>query len=125
MLGLEYKLKKITIYGCLAFGWRFCNCQLWIRIHFLRIRIRIQWIRMEANTYLSWVFQLGENIWYFPPLCLYFCPCVFIFPRVFIFSLLGHAINCSSFAGGVLGENILCLCFPPGHAVWYLFYLSS
>ncbi len=23
---------------------------LWIRIHFLRIRIRIQWIRMEANT---------------------------------------------------------------------------
>ena len=50
MLDLEYKLKKITIYGCLAFGWRFCNCQLWIRIHFLRIRIRIQWIRMEANT---------------------------------------------------------------------------
>ncbi len=23
---------------------------LWIRIHFLRIRIRIQWIRMDANT---------------------------------------------------------------------------
>ena len=23
---------------------------LWIRIHFFRIRIRIQWIRMEANT---------------------------------------------------------------------------
>ena len=64
--------------------------------------------------YLSWVFQLGENIWYFFPLCLYFCPCVFIFsPCVFIFSLLGHAINCSTFAGGVLGENILCLCFSP------------
>jgi hypothetical protein len=28
MLGLEYKLKKITIYGCLAFGWRFCNWPL-------------------------------------------------------------------------------------------------
>ena len=27
MLDLEYKLKKITIYGCLAFGWRFCNWQ--------------------------------------------------------------------------------------------------
>ncbi len=43
----------------------------------------------------------------FFPLCLYFSPCVFIF------SLLGHAINCSTFAGGVLGENILCLCFSP------------
>ncbi len=44
--------------------------------------------------------------------CLYFSPCVFIFsPCVFIFSLLGHAINCSTFAGGVLGENILSLCF--------------
>ncbi len=56
--------------------------------------------------YLSWVLQLGENIWYFLP-CLYFSPCVFIF------SLLGHAINCSTFAGGVLGENNLCLCFSP------------
>ena len=63
----------------------------------------------------------GKYMIFFPllslflPLCLYFSPCVFIF------SLLGHAINCSTFAGGVLGENILCLCFPPGHAVWYLF----
>jgi len=64
--------------------------------------------------YLSWVFQLGENIWYFFSLCLYFSPCVFIFsPRVFIFSLLGHAINCSTFEGGVQRKNILCLCFSP------------
>jgi hypothetical protein len=28
----------------------FLEAGLWIRIHFLRIRIRIQWIRMEANT---------------------------------------------------------------------------
>jgi hypothetical protein len=35
------------------------------------------------------VFQLGENIGYFFPLCLY---------------LLGYAINCSTFTGGVLGE---------------------
>ncbi len=57
--------------------------------------------------YLSWVFQLGENIWYFSP-------CVFIFsPCVFIFTLLGQAINWSTFAGGVLGENILCVCFSP------------
>ncbi len=32
------------------------------------------------------------------------------FPRVFIFSLLDHAINCSTFTGGVLRENILSLC---------------
>ena len=70
--------------------------------------------------YLSWVFQLGKNIWYFFllslffPLCLFFSPCVFIFsPCVLIFSLLGHAINCSTFEGGVLGENILSLCFSP------------
>ncbi len=31
-------------------------------------------------------------------------------PCVFIFSLLGHAINCSTFTGGVLGENILSPC---------------
>ncbi len=57
----------------------------------------------------------------FLPLCLYFCPSVFIFapvslffpPVSSIFSLLGHVINCSTFAGGVLGENILCLCFSP------------
>ncbi len=115
--------------------------------------------------------QLGENIWYFFPLCLYwkiydifspcvfifsplghaiivllsqtvyggkicqiifsrwtqsffvtvsaysnwgkiydiFSPCVFIFPPCF-FPLLAHAINCSTFTGGVLGENILSLC---------------
>jgi hypothetical protein len=44
------------------------------------------------------------------------------FPCVFIFSLLGHAINCSTFTGGVLGKNILslsvyvfplCPCFFP------------
>jgi hypothetical protein len=43
-------------------------------------------------------------------------------PCVFICFLLGHVINCSTFTGGVLGENILslcvkvsplCLCFPP------------
>ncbi len=50
------------------------------------------------------VFQLGENI------CVFIC------------FLLGHAINGSTFTGGVLGEKILslcanvfplCLCFPP------------
>ena len=44
---------------------------------------------------------------WFLPLCLYFSPCVFIF------SLLGHAINCSTFEGGVQRKNILCLCFSP------------
>ncbi len=62
------------------------------------------------------VFQLGENIWYFFPLYLYFFP-----PR--------PCNNCSTFTGGVLGENILslcvnvfplCLCFPPGHAFTFL-----
>ncbi len=52
---------------------------------------------------------------FFPPVSL-FSPCVFIF------SLLGHAINCSTFTGGVLGKNVLslcvnvfplCLCFSP------------
>ena len=58
-------------------------------------------------------FNWGKIYDIFSP-CLYFSPYVFIFsPCVFIFSLLGHAINCSSFAGGVLGENILCLCFSP------------
>ncbi len=58
-------------------------------------------------------FNWGKIYDIFSP-CLYFSPCVFIFsPCVFIFSLLGHAINCSTFAGGVLGENILCLCFSP------------
>ncbi len=48
--------------------------------------------------------QLGKNIWYFFPLCLYFFPlCLYFFP-------LGHAINCSTLTGGVLGENILSLC---------------
>jgi hypothetical protein len=52
-----------------------------------------------------------------------FFPCVLIFSScVFIFSLLDHAINCSTFTGGVLRENILslcvnvfplCLCFSP------------
>ncbi len=58
-----------------------------------------------------------------------FSPCVFIFsPCVFIFSLLGHAINFSTFAGGVLGENILCLCFSswPCCMVFILpFFLDS
>ena len=67
----------------------------------------------------------GKYIIFFPPLSLFLPLCLYFSPCVFIFSLLGHAINCSTFAGGVLGENILCLCFPPGHAVWYLFYLSS
>ncbi len=54
----------------------------------------------------------GKYMIFFPR--LYFSPCVFIFPPfVFIFSLLGHAINCSTYAGGVLGENILSLCFSP------------
>ena len=52
--------------------------------------------------YINW----GKIYDIFSP-CLYFSPCVFIF------SLLGHAINYSTFAGGVLGENILCLCFYP------------
>jgi hypothetical protein len=43
-------------------------------------------------------------------------------PCVFICFLLGHAINCSTFTGGVMGDNILslcvnvfllCLCFSP------------
>ncbi len=55
----------------------------------------------------------GKYIIFFP-LSLFFPLFVFIFsPCVFIFSLLGHAINCSTFTGGVLGENILSLCFSP------------
>ena len=58
-------------------------------------------------------FNWGKIYDIFSP-CLYFSSCVFIFsPCVFIFPLLGHAINCSTFAGGVLGENILSLCFSP------------
>jgi len=44
---------------------------------------------------------------FFPPLSLFLPLCLYFSPCVFIFSLLGHAINCSTFAGGVLGENIL------------------
>ncbi len=63
----------------------------------------------------------------FFPLCLYFSPCVFIFsPCVFIFSLVGHAINCSTFAGGVLGENIFCFSPWPCCMVFILpFFLDS
>jgi hypothetical protein len=55
-------------------------------------------------------------------------------PCVFIFSLLDHAINCSTFTGGVLGEiffpsvSMFSPCvyvFLPGHAAWYLLYLPS
>ena len=63
--------------------------------------------------YQSWVFQLGGKYKIFFPPVFIFPPVSLFFSRVFIFSLLGHAINCSSFAGGVLGENILCLCFSP------------
>jgi hypothetical protein len=41
------------------------------------------------------IFQLGENILFFPPVSLFF-------------SLLGHAINSFTFTGCVL-----CLCFSP------------
>ncbi len=70
----------------------------------------------------------GKYMIFFLLLSLFF-PCVFIFsPCVFIFSLLGHAINCSTFAGGVMGENILCLCFSswPCCMVFILpFFLDS
>ena len=93
-----------TLTDCVL-GGKYCKRE--IKSYFSR------WTQSFLWQYLSWVFQLGENIWYFFP-CLYFSPCVFIFsPCVFIFSLLGHAINCSTFAGGVLGENILSLCFSP------------
>jgi hypothetical protein len=46
----------------------------------------------------------GGKYMIFFPLCLYFCPCVFIFSPCLHFSLLGHAINCSTFAGGDWGK---------------------
>ncbi len=56
----------------------------------------------------------GGKYMIFSPLCLYF------FPLCLYFFLLGHAINCSTFTRGVLGENMslcvnvfpLCLFLP-------------
>ncbi len=94
-----------TLTDCVL-GGKYCKRE--IKSYFSR------WTLSFFVTVSELSISTGENIWYFFPLCLYFCPCVFIFsPCVFIFSLLGHAINCSTFAGGVLGENILCLCFSP------------
>ena len=76
--------------------------------------------------YLSWVFQLGENIWYFSPSVFIFAPVSLFFPPVSSFFpsyamqwivLLLRAVN--------WGKIFLVYVFPPGHAVWYLFYLSS
>ncbi len=64
------------------------------------------------------VFQLGENIWYLFPSVFIFSPCVLIF------SLLGHAINCSTFTGGVLGENILSLCVNVSPCVYVFPHVS-
>ncbi len=58
-------------------------------------------------------FNWGKIYDIFSPSVFIFPPVSFFSPCVFIFSLLGHAINCSTFAGGVLGENIFCLCFSP------------
>jgi hypothetical protein len=66
--------------------------------------------------YFNWgkIYDIFSPCFYFSPCVFIFSPCVFIFsPCVLIFSLLDHAINCSTFAGGALGENILCLCFSP------------
>ena len=75
--------------------------------------------------YLSWVYQLGENIWYFFPLSLFFPLCLYFFPGSSFFpSLAKHLIVLLSWA--VYGGKIFFVyVFPPGHAVWYLFYLSS
>ena len=69
----------------------------------------------------------GNYIIFFPPLSLFLPLCLYFSPCVFIFSLLGHAINCSTFAGGVLGENILCLCFPWSCCMVFIlpFFLDS
>jgi hypothetical protein len=80
-----------------------------------------------CDSTLSAYFNWGKHMIFFPPVSLFFPLCLYFFP-------LGHTINSSTFTGGVLGENIfsLCvndfplrLCFPPGHAVWYLLYLPS
>ncbi len=76
--------------------------------------------------YLSWVFQLGENIWYFSHSVFIFAPVSLFFPPVSSFFpskamqlivLLSRAVN--------WGKIFFVYVFPPGHAVWYLFYLSS
>ncbi len=45
-------------------------------------------------------------------------------PCVFIFSLLGHAINCSTFTGGKYSFP-LCQCFYPWPCCMVLLYLPS
>ncbi len=97
-----------TLTDCVLGG---VYCKREIKSYFSR------WTHSTQSFYVT-VSELsistGGKYMIFFPLCLYFCPCVFIFsPCVFIFSLLGHASNCSTFAGGVRGKNILCLCFPP------------
>ena len=61
-----------TLTDCVL-GEKYCKRE--IKSYFSR------WTQSFLWQYLSWVFQLGENIWYFPP-CLYISPCVFIFPPV-------------------------------------------
>ena len=46
--------------------------------------------------FLSWVFQLGENIWYFFPLSLFFPLCLYFF-------LIRPCNNCSTFRDSVIG----------------------
>ena len=85
----------------------------------------------EHNLFFVTVSELsistgGKYMIFFPPLSLFLPLCLYFSPCVFIFSLLGHAINCSTFAGGVLGENILCLCFSPWPCCMvFIFFLDS
>ncbi len=92
-------------------------------------------VLLSQTVYWGKILQEGNQIIFFPLNTIFFCdsiwaeyinwgkiydifsPSVFIFPTVSLFfppvSSFFHAINCSTFAGSVLGENILCLCFSP------------
>ena len=58
-------------------------------------------------------FNWGKIYDIFSPSVFIFAPVSLFFPLCLHFFSPRPCINCSTFAGGVLGENILCLCFSP------------
>ncbi len=94
-----------TLTNCVL-GGKYCKRE--IKSYFSRWTQSFFWTVFELSISAG-----GKYIIFFSPLSLFLPLCLYLSPCVFIFSLLGHAINCSTFAGCVLGENILCLCFSP------------
>ncbi len=70
-------------------------------------------------------FNWGKIYDIFSP-CLYFSPCVLFFPPVSSF-FPSYAMQLIVLLSQVVywGKILVVYVFSPGHAVWYLFYISS